>query len=91
MKKMTIILASLITLAACSRQTNDLPPPVVAPVKASYFSKVTRYKDGRKPPVDTVWTLWLFSQQMVDSFAKYDGVVYLETNTFKEQGVLWTK
>lgn len=92
MKKMTLILATMITLAACSRQADDLPvAPAQVPVQKTFFSKVDRFKDGRTPATDTVWTLHLFSQNMVDSFARYNGYVYMETSTFKEVGVLWTK
>ena len=89
MKKMTFILATLFTLAACSKPADQLPDPTVA--KENFFSKVTRWKDGRTPSVDTVWTLRLFSQNMVDSFARYNGYVYFESTTYKEQGVLWFK
>lgn len=87
MKKITFLLVAMITLAACSRQSDELP----GPVQDSYFSKVNRWKDGRTPAVDTVWTLWLFNQQMVDSFAQYHNKIYFESATHIEQGVLFKK
>lgn len=80
-------MAILTTLAACSRQADQVPEPP----QNQYFSKVTRWKDNRTPAVDTVWTLHLFSQNMVDSFARYNGKIYFETTTYVEQGVMWSK
>jgi len=87
MKKNLFILAILITLAACSRQADDAPEPPTN----TFFSQVTRWKDNRTPAVDTVWTLHLFSQNMVDSFRRYDGYIYFESNTYRQQGVMWSK
>lgn len=88
MKKLTLFLTTLIVLAACSKSSDNL---LAEEKKEKFLSKVQRYKDGRSPGVDTVWTLRLFNQQMVDSFAKYDGYIYLETNTLTEVGVIWSK
>lgn len=90
MKKILLSLAVVIALASCSRSSDQIPE---APPKAkdTYFSKVTRWKDNRTPSVDTVWTLRLFSQIMVDSFARYDGKIYIETATYVEQGIMWSK
>lgn len=85
MKKIFLILALLGAMASCSRQADQVPP------QNNFFSKVNRWKDGRTPGVDTVWTLRLFSQNMVDSFARYNGYVYFESTTYTEQGVLWSK
>ena len=90
MKKMTFILALVIATASCSRHSDQIPT-TSPPAKDTYFSKVTRWKDNRTPPVDTVWTLRLFNQQMVDSFARYNGKIYFESSTYVEQGVMWSK
>lgn len=90
MKKFLLTLGIVIVVASCSRQADDITG-VQTPVKPTYFSKVTRWKDNRTPSVDTVWTLHLFSQVMVDSFARYDGKIYMETTTYVEQGVMWSK
>lgn len=90
MKKTFLALAFMIAMASCSRQADQIPT-ASPPAKDTYFSKVYRFKDNRTPPVDTVWTLHLFSQNMVDSFAKYNGKIYSETTTYVEQGVMWSK
>lgn len=87
MKKIALFLAIATLLVACSKQSSDL----VEPTTHSFFSRVQYFKDNRTPATDTVWTLQLFNQQMVDSFAQYHGLVYWESNTVKEIGVMWSK
>lgn len=90
MKKIALVMiAALLVLASCSKQAADLP--VAPPTTAKFFSRIQYFKDGRTPATDTVWTLHLFNQQMVDSFARYDGLVYWESTTVKEVGRLWSK
>lgn len=87
MKKIFLLLAITFALIACNKEANDRTDEE----RDNYFSKVKRYTDGRTPPVDTVWTLQLFTQAMVDSFAQYDGYLYSQTSTYREVGVLWWK
>lgn len=92
MKKTLFTLATLILLASCSKQASDLAapaPPVVQ--KEKLFSQVMRYKDGRTPSVDTVWTLRLQTQTMVDQYTPLDGYLYDETSTYRKVGVLYSK
>lgn len=87
MKKFLLTLTILAAMIACTRDV-DRPNE---PDRDHFFSKVKRYSDGRVPPVDTVWTLHLFTQSMVDSFTRMDGYVYNQTTTYVEVGVLWFK
>lgn len=92
MKKALFTLATLILLASCSKQASDLaaPAPPVEP-KEQFFSQVMRYKDGRTPGVDTVWTLRLQTQDMVTTYTALDGYLYDETSTYRKVGVLYSK
>lgn len=90
MKKMTLFLALLVLLVSCTKEQIQREAPLTK-AKISYFSRVQFFKDGRTPGTDTIWTLQLFNQQMVDSFSKYNGRVYWESTIAKEVGVLWSK
>lgn len=90
MKKAILILSILFTLVACSKQSSDLVAPV-QPKTEQYFSQVNRYKDGRTPAVDTVWTLKILDQVMLDTYTRQNGYVYNETSTTLTVGVLWSK
>jgi hypothetical protein len=90
MKKMTIFLLLAIALVACTKeQLNKADDPQVS--TEQFFSRVRHYKDNRQPSTDTVWTLRLFNQTMVDSFTHYNGYVYNETSVVKEVGVIWSR
>jgi len=92
MKKTLITIAALIMLASCSKQSAELAAPVDPPVqKEKLFSQVMRYKDGRTPAVDTVWTLRLQTQDMVNTYTPLDGYLYDETSTYRKVGVLYSK
>lgn len=91
MKKIMLFLALIVLLVACSKEQITRNTPVVPKSKVSYFSRVQYFKDNRTPSTDTIWTLQLFNQQMVDSFAKWNGKVYWESTIAKEVGVLWSK
>lgn len=89
MKKTLLILA--LFLAACTKQHDALQAPTQPAKQQQFFSRVQFFKDGRKPSTDTIWTLMMLNQMMVDSFRKYDGKVYWESTIAKEVGVLWAK
>lgn len=90
MKKAILILSILFTLVACSKQSSDLVTKA-EPKLEHYFSQVNRYKDGRTPAVDTVWTLKILDQVMMDTYTRQNGYVYNETSTTLTVGVLWSK
>lgn len=90
MKKIIFSLAIVLALASCSKQAEDLTAPTTEP-KEQFFSQVKRYKDGRTPSVDTVWTLRLQSQVMVDTYRPLDGYLYDETVAYRMVGVMWSK
>lgn len=56
-----------------------------------YFSRVRFFKDHRQPATDTVWTLHLVTQQLVDQYTNQDGYIYAETSTYQDMGTLWTR
>jgi hypothetical protein len=90
MKKIALSLVLALALVACTKdQTLRSDDPQVS--TEQFFSRVRHYKDNRQPSTDTVWTLRLFNQTMVDSFTHYNGYVYNETNVVKEVGVLWSR
>lgn len=90
MKKLTLIAALvIITLVACSKKEGVLTQPNATP--NSYFSRVQFFTDGRKPATDTVWTLKLIDQSMVNAYKGQDGYIYASTSTYVERGVLWSK
>ena len=89
MKKIALLTALVLTLISCSKQASDITAPPAPSLK--FFSRIQYFKDNRTPATDTVWTLALFNQTMVDSFARHDGQVYWESSTVKEVGRLWSK
>lgn len=91
MKKAIYILAFVLALVACSKPSVERNPAPVATGKTTFFSHVNYYKDGRTPGTDTIWTLRMLNQDMIDAFAKDNGRVYWESSTLKEVGVLWSK
>jgi hypothetical protein len=85
-------LATLIMLASCSKQSADLPAPPDPPANGLYFfSQVKRYSDNRTPAVDTVWTLRLETQQLVDYWRQQDGYLYDSTSTYVKVGVFYSR
>lgn len=92
MKKILFTLATLIMLASCSKQSDDLAK-AVEPVDQSlkFFSQVRRYTDNRTPSVDTVWTLRLETQEMVDRYRAQDGYIYESTSTYTKVGVFYSR
>lgn len=90
MKKIALFLLLSIALVACTKeQLQKADDPQVSTEK--FFSRVRYWKDNRQPSTDTVWTLRLFNQTLVDSFSRYNGTIYQETAVVKEVGVLWSK
>jgi hypothetical protein len=90
MKKIILFLALVVLLVACTKEQIQPNVPLAAH-KLTFFSRVQYFKDNRTPGTDTIWTLQLFNQQMVDSFARYNGKVYWESTIAKEVGVVWSK
>lgn len=85
-------------IASVSSCTKGVDKPVqdpggyVMPAPPDYwFSRVKYFKDNRKPTTDTVWTLHLTTQALVDQYTTQDGYLYSETSTYTELGTLWTK
>lgn len=92
MKKILFTLATLIMLASCSKQSADLAAPVEPGDQSlKFFSQVRRYSDGRTPSVDTVWTLRLESQSLVDQYRQLDGYVYETHSTYTKVGVFYSR
>lgn len=91
MKKMLYTLASLIMLASCSKNAENVAPVDPGDQTLKFFSQVRRYSDGRTPSVDTVWTLRLESQNLVDQYRALDGYVYETTSTFTKVGVFYSR
>lgn len=91
MKKTLSILAALFMLASCSKPADQLEGFTRQVPKTQYFSQVKRYTDSRAPKVDTVWTLQLFSQTMVDTYKPLDGYIYETHSTFTTVGVFYSK
>lgn len=56
-----------------------------------YISRVRYYKDNRTPATDTIWTLRLYNQMLVDSFSRYNGRVIDENNIQVTKDKLWHK
>lgn len=92
MKKILFTLATLIMLASCTKESADLLAPVQVPSKqVHYFSQVRRYTDHRTPSVDTVWTMRLESQVLVDTYRPMDGYVYETSSTYTKVGVFYSR
>ncbi len=61
---------------------------VVSDEKAGY---TVLFNDGRKPATDTVWTLHLTTQLLIDTYKNQDGYLFNQTSTYAERGVLWSR
>lgn len=91
MKKMTVILALVITLAACSKDSY-VAPVYPQPVEVDkFFSRVKFYTDGRQPATDTVVTIRLLNAAMVEAYQANCGMVYSQTSYYDEIGVCWQR
>jgi hypothetical protein len=90
MKKIALFIALVALLVACTKEQIQPNVPVAAH-KLTFFSRVQYFKDNRTPSTDTIWTLQLFNQMMVDSFSRYNGKVYWESTIAKEVGVVWSR
>jgi hypothetical protein len=92
MKKILFTLATLIMLASCTKENASLVQPAQTPAKqTNFFSQVRRYNDHRTPSVDTVWTLRLESQALVDHYRTMDGYIYETSSTYTKVGVFYSR
>lgn len=91
-----LCLATIITTVSSCDKNIDKPVQdpggYTMPDKPDYwFSRVRHYSDNRKPATDTIWTLHLITQELVDKYALQDGYIYAQTNSYLETGELWIK
>lgn len=92
MKKIIFTIATLIMLASCSKQSDELAKAVEPSAQnLKFYSQVRRYSDNRTPSVDTVWTLRLESQSMVDYYRSMNGYIYETTSTYTKVGVFYSR
>lgn len=59
--------------------------------RETLFSRIKFFSDGRKPGVDTVWTLRLTTPDLVATYQPMDGYVYEKTSTYTDRGVVWSR
>lgn len=77
-------------LVACSKSDSDAyvrPQPTFE----HFFSRVNYFTDGRTPYTDTVWTLRLMNQTMIDSFSVYDGRIVSENSYSIQIDTIWKR
>jgi hypothetical protein len=87
MKTLITTLVALVLFASCSKHIDQNP----AAQTQVYFSRVQYFKDGRQPSTDTVWTLHLTTQTLIDTYSAENGQIYADTRTYTDKGVMWQK
>lgn len=93
---LALCLAAILTSVASCDKSVDKPvgaafnSPAVEH-RDTLFSRIKFYADGRKPGIDTVWTLRLTTHELVVQYSPMDGYVYAQSNVYADLGVLWTR
>lgn len=93
MKRITLslLLLALVGLVACSKNDSDAYIRPSEPPRDYFFSRVNYFTDGRTPYTDTLWTMRLQSQSMIDSFSVYNGRIVAQTNYYIQIDTMWSK
>ena len=89
MKKTLLLLTLTLALISCSKNHEDVEKRY--PNLQYFFSQVKFYKDGRTPSTDTVWTLRLIDDTMIESYRKQDDYLYEDATTHRTLGKFYSR